>query len=105
MELRNEVVELKQVVLKTVSTLANLSQQVPSLPASPETNPEQIFKNEVQNLSLTELEKKAILIALEKNRGNRRAAAKLLGISERTLYRKLIDYSLEEEDDTEPDFE
>lgn len=105
LELRNEVVELKQVVLKTVSTLANLSQQVPSLPASPETNPEQIFKNEVQNLSLTELEKKAILIALEKNRGNRRAAAKLLGISERTLYRKLIDYSLEEEDDTEPEFE
>lgn len=98
LELRNEITELKQVVLKTVSTLANLSQQVPSLPASPEANPELIFKNETQNLSLSEIEKKIILNSLEFHRGNRRAAAKSLGISERTLYRKLIDYSLETED-------
>ena len=46
-------------------------------------------------LSLDELEKEAIQKALEKNKGKRRAAAKDLNISERTLYRKIKEYGLE----------
>ncbi len=46
-------------------------------------------------LPLIELEKEAIKNALEKTRGNKRNAAKLLGISERTLYRKIKEYGLE----------
>ena len=47
------------------------------------------------DLNLEEIEKKAILIALERYDGNRRLAAKTLGISERTLYRKLTQYGID----------
>jgi two-component system response regulator HydG len=44
---------------------------------------------------LVELEKEAILRALEMVGGNRRKAAELLGIGERTLYDKLKKYGVE----------
>jgi two-component system response regulator HydG len=44
--------------------------------------------------SLELLEKRAIRETLRLTAGNREAAAKLLGIGERTLYRKLKDYGL-----------
>lgn len=50
---------------------------------------------EEELLSLDELEKKAIQIALDKTRGSKRKAAKLLNISERTLYRKIKQYELQ----------
>jgi DNA-binding NtrC family response regulator len=40
------------------------------------------------------MEKQLIQSALIKYAGNRRMAAKVLGISERTLYRKITDYQL-----------
>ncbi|MFN0149483.1 MAG: sigma-54 dependent transcriptional regulator [bacterium] len=45
-------------------------------------------------LSLAELERDAIVRALRRTRGNRRRAAALLGMGERTLYRKLHGYGL-----------
>lgn len=45
-------------------------------------------------LSLDQLEKQAIRNALRIHGGNREAAAKMLGIGERTLYRKLKEYGL-----------
>lgn len=45
-------------------------------------------------LSLEEKEKELIQKALEKHRGKRKYAAKELGISERTLYRKIKEYEL-----------
>jgi DNA-binding NtrC family response regulator len=44
--------------------------------------------------SIRDVEKKAISRALESVDGNRRRAAKLLGIGERTLYRKINEYGL-----------
>jgi len=44
--------------------------------------------------SLTQLEKRAIRETLRLTGGNREQAAKLLGIGERTLYRKLKEYNL-----------
>jgi DNA-binding NtrC family response regulator len=44
---------------------------------------------------LEQLEKEAIKNALEYTRGNKRNAAKMLNISERTLYRKLKEYELQ----------
>jgi two-component system response regulator HydG len=44
--------------------------------------------------SLEQIEKRAIRETLRLTAGNREAAAKLLGIGERTLYRKLKDYGL-----------
>lgn len=48
-----------------------------------------------ETLSLEDVEKKAILLALERNKGKRRNAAKELNISERTLYRKIKEYGIE----------
>ena len=47
-----------------------------------------------QSSSLNEIEKQAIIDALAKTSNNRHAAAKLLGIGERTLYRKIKEYNL-----------
>lgn len=48
-----------------------------------------------ESLSLEEKEKEMIIKALEKNHGKRKLAAQDLGISERTLYRKLKEYNIE----------
>ena len=45
-------------------------------------------------VSLNELEKQAIVDTLAKTRNNREKAAKILGIGERTLYRKIKEYNL-----------
>ena len=46
------------------------------------------------NLSLEHHEKEMIIKALETHRGKRKDAAKALGISERTLYRKINEYGI-----------
>jgi transcriptional regulator with PAS, ATPase and Fis domain len=50
---------------------------------------------EIENLSLIDKEVEMIRKALEKSNGKRKIAAKELGISERTLYRKIKQYNLE----------
>jgi DNA-binding NtrC family response regulator len=50
---------------------------------------------------LEELERRAILKALEASGGDRLRAAKLLGIGKTTIYRKLKEYGLEDENLTE----
>lgn len=47
-----------------------------------------------ENLSLHEIEEDMIKKALAKHKGKRKNAAKELGISERTLYRKINEYSI-----------
>ena len=48
-----------------------------------------------ESLSLEDKEKEMIKKALEKHRGKRKYAAQDLGISERTLYRKIKEYNIE----------
>ncbi len=43
---------------------------------------------------IDELEKEAIINALERTNGNKRSVARLLGLSERTLYRKIKEYDI-----------
>jgi transcriptional regulator with PAS, ATPase and Fis domain len=49
---------------------------------------------EVESLSIEEKEKELIIKALKKNKNKRKYAAKDLGISERTLYRKIKHYGI-----------
>jgi len=51
-------------------------------------------RQEVDAQTLSQLERGAIRRALRTTDGNRRKAAELLGISERTLYRKIKEYGL-----------
>jgi len=46
------------------------------------------------SISLNELERKAIVDTLARTEGNREKAAKILGIGERTLYRKIREYNI-----------
>jgi DNA-binding NtrC family response regulator len=48
---------------------------------------------------MSEVERRVIEAALRETRGNRRKAAEMLGIGERTLYRKIKEYKLPEMDD------
>ena len=76
-EIKKDLIDLKDIILhqqKEVITKNN-------------------YDNEV--LSLDQMEKDAIMNALEKTRGSKRKAAKLLNISERTLYRKIKEYHLQ----------
>ena len=50
---------------------------------------------EPENLNLNDLSKQMLEKALELNNGNRKKAAQKLGISDRTLYRRLKQYGLE----------
>lgn len=47
------------------------------------------------NLNLKDFNRKMIEKALERNNGNRRLAAAELGISDRTLYRRIKEYGLD----------
>ncbi len=58
-----------------------------------EVEPEYIIE---KSMSLQDLEKESIKKALERHKGKRKAAAEELKISERTLYRKIKEYGLEE---------
>ena len=49
-----------------------------------------------ESLSLVDMERNLIIKAIKKHKGKRKDASIDLGISERTLYRKLKDYNLEE---------
>ena len=46
--------------------------------------------------SMADIERRVIEAALRETRGNRRKTAQMLGIGERTLYRKIKDYHLPE---------
>ena len=56
---------------------------------------EYISHSELQTESLEAMEKETIRKALQHNRGKRKLTAEQLGISERTLYRKIKEYGLE----------
>lgn len=78
------------------------SPEVPVRPAPaarPAAGPEDKYHfaeeiEEEETLSLQEKEVELIKKALERNKGKRKAAAAELGISERTLYRKIKQYDL-----------
>jgi len=69
----------------------------PEVPSRSYIHPEQHIEEvyEEESLSLVDKEIELIKKALEKHKGRRRNAANDLGISERTLYRKIKEYNIE----------
>ena len=57
-----------------------------------ETRPQK----EEESLNLNDNQRQMVVRALERNNGNRKKAAQELGISDRTLYRRIKDYGLED---------
>ncbi len=60
-------------------------------------NDDEIYTHEEieETLNIMVVEKELIIKALKKHKGKRKDASKELGISERTLYRKLIEYDID----------
>ena len=75
-ELKKDIMELKDIVIHQGQVIYNNNKE----------------DEEIKPLDI--LEKEAIQSALDKTRGSKRTAARLLNISERTLYRKIKEYDL-----------
>jgi DNA-binding NtrC family response regulator len=95
LEIKNDISDIKRYLISFNSRFEDLKDKL----ISSETIEPLSFIQEADRLSdeelnLEEVEKKMIMQALKQFDGNRRQAAKALGISERTLYRKLVDYGI-----------
>ena len=92
--------------LKEVQGIESLPQNAPVLVSTPTTNQSSqpvVMDDHIQenveveeSLNIMDKERELIVKALKKHRGKRKDAAFDLGISERTLYRKLKEYDIEE---------
>ena len=91
------------IIKKLYSTVDDLPPNAENLithqsPARPEREEEHILDTEEiveESLSLEDKEIELIIKALDKHNGKRKYAAQDLGISERTLYRKIKEYNIE----------
>jgi len=63
-------------------------------PVLEEAEAEEYVEPEQENLNLNDLSRQMLEKALERNNGNRKKAAQELGISDRTLYRRLKQYGM-----------
>jgi DNA-binding NtrC family response regulator len=98
MELRNDVGELKHMTHNNGLDLADLKNQI----ENHDDHKFEVLEDEeefdlrlIEDLTFEEVEKIMIERLLDKYFGNRRRIAASLGISERTLYRKIRDYDLD----------
>ena len=102
-ELRGEINDLRQMVAQMASSSNNGTNPSYPLPTThyplPAQNDEEFISPEIieeEALGLEDRERRAILRALEHSQGTRKQAAADLHISERTLYRKLKEYNINE---------
>jgi transcriptional regulator with PAS, ATPase and Fis domain len=124
-DMKKDVTELKKLVLETYSNVGKGNQLIKENPSlfeglhpvsdsidadepvvlnlngnSPITQDEEVHdiahETEEDSLSIEKKEKELIIRALRKNNNRRKYAARDLGISERTLYRKIKQYDLED---------
>jgi len=124
-DMKKDMVDLKKIVLENFNHGGSAAQLVKEHPGlfegldSPDHGNESVLLNPVSNtsvvhnepvedvhdisheteedsLSIEKKEKELILRALQKNNNKRKYAARDLGISERTLYRKIKQYDLED---------
>ena len=108
-DMRREVSQLKKQLEDVQTSPTVISSSSPSMtpiapitpiqpmsPALEDAEAEEYFEPtpEQENLNLNDLSRQMLEKALERNNGNRKKAAQELGISDRTLYRRLKQYGL-----------
>ena len=103
--MKRDLSELKKITFELMQRDENSElMQSTSTKIFNETNEQNIFINREketktidieESLSLFEQERKLIEKSLIKHKGKRKTAAEELGISERTLYRKLKEFGIE----------
>ena len=111
-DMRREMSTLKKQI-EDVQTVGHQTSPLPNTqlapiqpiqPIHPITTAEEAFAEEYiepvhepENLNVSEWSRQALEKALERNGGNRKKAAQELGISDRTLYRRLKQYGLDKD--------
>ena len=100
--MKNDLTELKKITFNIINNSPVNDNNDSSLEIFKEIKQDKIKKNfeedqtiEIEeSLSLLQQEKRLIIKALNKHKDRRKDAAKELGISERTLYRKLKEFEI-----------
>lgn len=106
-----KTITIEDLSLEDFETASDASQSQKSMPDSPATRSASAdlssdeFKLDTLNLTdyLEDIEKKAIIQALQKTNNNKTAAAKLLGVTFRTLRYRLVKLGLSKDGDSETD--
>jgi DNA-binding NtrC family response regulator len=97
-DIKNEIAQLRELLVgRYIPPPRRLKPGYPETPIVPEfgaevVHPEPASANDFE--SIEDMEKRLITEALDRTSGNKRKAATLLKISERTLYRKIKEYDL-----------
>ena len=93
-ELKNDLAEIKDLLRgnHTRQDFRELSKVMEVVPVQP--GGEVTLDETASSFPLAAMERQAVIDALKSTQGNRRKAARLLGIGERTLYRKLKENGL-----------
>lgn len=96
LEMKHEFTEIKQMLLAIGREIEAMKVDIIN---EKNTTFQSISNDDIpqiqdDNINLAQIEKQMIIFALNKHKNSRRNAARDLGISERTLYRKLIEYDL-----------
>ena len=82
-KLEDEIVEWEQSQMVIPATMSDVAEVEPEVLEEPQ-----------KDVKLIDVERETIRQTLLKNNGNRKVSASMLGLSERTLYRKIKEYNL-----------
>lgn len=99
LEIKSEILDIKKMIFGLAAQSDNLSRKIDDFDNyefhSEKNENDDDNPNPFSHLTIDEVMKKLIIERLEINSGNRRKTASDLGISERTLYRKLNEYGID----------
>ena len=97
-QLKKQMEDVKATPSSTISPMSHMNPigSINTIPPLEEAEAEEYIEPapEQENLNLSDLSRQMLEKALERNNGNRKKAAQELGISDRTLYRRLKQYGL-----------
>src|SRR5262245_59371289 len=94
-DLKNEIAQLRELMVgKYISPMRRLRPGFEDQDFVQDVSPAEVGNDEEQIESIENMEKRLIAEALQRTNGNRRKAAHMLKISERTLYRKIKEFNL-----------
>ncbi len=94
-DLKNEIAQLRELIVgKYISPMRRLKPGFEDQAFVQDVSPAEVGNDEEQIESIENMEKRLIAEALQRTNGNRRKAAHMLKISERTLYRKIKEFNL-----------
>lgn len=94
LEIKNDISDVKRFLGKIATDIDGIYSELDDLKTVRSSRPNVEFDSDDSIPTLEEMEKALIIKALQKTENNRRQAAVALGISERTLYRKLDEYGI-----------